>query len=167
MVINFGKYTGCTTEWVWANDRSYAEWMIRTESDNPYFMKARAEFVWMKEGEAGRAYTQYNNRYQRAHKDDFDSSFNQADFEELLRKMNAHRFGQQQSRYQAPPRQNQAQKKCWWDELGVKVNDPVATVKTAYRRLAAKYHPDRNNEPDAAEKMKRVNVAYQEAMKGR
>ena len=31
----------------------------------------------------------------------------------------------------------------------------------AYRRLAAKYHPDVNEAPDAAEKMKQINAAYE------
>ena len=41
--------------------------------------------------------------------------------------------------------------------------DPRAekeVIEAAYRRLAAKYHPDRNRSPEAAEKMKRINAAY-------
>lgn len=33
-------------------------------------------------------------------------------------------------------------------------------IEAAYRRLAAKYHPDVNRAPEAAEKMKRINAAY-------
>lgn len=32
-------------------------------------------------------------------------------------------------------------------------------LKGAYRKLVKKYHPDRNNTPNAAEKMKKINVA--------
>ena len=34
-------------------------------------------------------------------------------------------------------------------------------IDAAYRKLAAKYHPDVNHLSDADEKMKRLNVAYQ------
>ena len=34
-------------------------------------------------------------------------------------------------------------------------------IKRAYRKLAKKYHPDLNKEPDAAEKFKEVNEAYE------
>lgn len=33
-------------------------------------------------------------------------------------------------------------------------------IEAAYRRLAAKYHPDVNKAPDATERMKRLNAAY-------
>ena len=33
-------------------------------------------------------------------------------------------------------------------------------IEAAYRRLAAKHHPDKNPSPDAAERMKQLNVAY-------
>jgi len=34
-------------------------------------------------------------------------------------------------------------------------------IDAAYRRLAAKYHPDVNEASDAAEKMKQINAAYE------
>ncbi len=34
-------------------------------------------------------------------------------------------------------------------------------ISAAYRRLAAKYHPDVSASPDAAEKMKQLNKAYE------
>lgn len=34
-------------------------------------------------------------------------------------------------------------------------------IRTAYRRLALKYHPDRNHSPGATKAMQRVNLAYE------
>lgn len=34
-------------------------------------------------------------------------------------------------------------------------------IDAAYRKLAGKYHPDLNRSPDAAEKMKQINIAYE------
>lgn len=34
-------------------------------------------------------------------------------------------------------------------------------IDAAYRKLAGKYHPDVNRSPDAAEKMKQINIAYE------
>lgn len=42
--------------------------------------------------------------------------------------------------------------------LGVKSTDTIETIKKQYKRLALKYHPDRN--PDTEEKFKEINDAY-------
>lgn len=34
-------------------------------------------------------------------------------------------------------------------------------IKYAYKRLAIKYHPDKNKDPDAEEKFKKISEAYQ------
>lgn len=42
--------------------------------------------------------------------------------------------------------------------------DPRAeseVIDAAYRRLATKYHPDRNHSPDATDRMKLINAAYE------
>lgn len=38
---------------------------------------------------------------------------------------------------------------------------PMKSDKSAYKKLAKKYHPDLNKEPDAGEKMKEINKAYE------
>lgn len=54
--------------------------------------------------------------------------------------------------------------KDYYDTLGVKADASEAEIKSAYRRLARKYHPDVSKESAAEEKFKAVNEAY-EALK--
>lgn len=46
------------------------------------------------------------------------------------------------------------------EELGVDVGASLGEIKKAYRRLAAKWHPDRNSDPQAVRRMQRINHAY-------
>jgi curved DNA-binding protein len=49
--------------------------------------------------------------------------------------------------------------KDYYDILGVKPDASEADIKTAYRKLARKYHPDKNKEAGAEEKFKAINEA--------
>ena len=52
--------------------------------------------------------------------------------------------------------------KNYYDILGVDKNASADEIKSAYRKLAKKYHPDLNpNNAEAAEKFKEVNEAYE------
>jgi molecular chaperone DnaJ len=50
-------------------------------------------------------------------------------------------------------------KKDYYDVLGVPKNASKEEIKKAYKRLAKKFHPDLNKEPDAEKKFKEINEA--------
>ena len=55
-----------------------------------------------------------------------------------------------------------AQKRDYYEVLGVDKNADADTIKKAYRKLAKKYHPDMNPDDKSAEaKFKEVNEAYE------
>jgi len=53
------------------------------------------------------------------------------------------------------------QKRDYYEILGIDRDSSLPEIKKAYRRLAHKYHPDRNKESDAENKFKEVSEAYE------
>ena len=51
--------------------------------------------------------------------------------------------------------------KDYYGLLGVAPDATAEIIKTAYRKKAALFHPDRNPEPDAAAKFRAVQEAYE------
>lgn len=54
-----------------------------------------------------------------------------------------------------------ATKRDYYEVLGVNRDCSTAEIKSAYRKLAFQYHPDRNREDGAEAKFKEVNEAYE------
>jgi len=52
------------------------------------------------------------------------------------------------------------EKKDYYEVLGVPRDATKEDVKKAYRKLALKYHPDKNKAPDAEERFKEISEAY-------
>ncbi|MFQ5998385.1 MAG: DnaJ domain-containing protein, partial [Candidatus Bathyarchaeia archaeon] len=51
-------------------------------------------------------------------------------------------------------------KKDYYDVLGVSKDSTKNDIKSAYRKLAMQYHPDRNKASTAEEKFKQISEAY-------
>lgn len=51
--------------------------------------------------------------------------------------------------------------KDFYEVLGVKKNATEAEMKSAYRKLALKWHPDKNKSSEATGKFKQINEAYE------
>ena len=49
----------------------------------------------------------------------------------------------------------------YYETLGVNRQDSEEDIRKAFRKKAMEYHPDRNKAPDAEEKFKEINEAYQ------
>ncbi len=49
----------------------------------------------------------------------------------------------------------------YYEILGVSRNASLDEIKSAYRKQALKWHPDRNKSPEALEKFKEINKAYE------
>ena len=52
------------------------------------------------------------------------------------------------------------EKRDYYEVLGVSKNATQAEIKSAFRKLAKKYHPDVSKEENAAEKFKEAQEAY-------
>ena len=53
-----------------------------------------------------------------------------------------------------------SEKRDYYEVLGVQKDASKDDIRKAYRKLALKYHPDRNKSPDSSERFKEISEAY-------
>ena len=51
-------------------------------------------------------------------------------------------------------------KRDYYEVVGVSKNASINEIKSQYRKLALKFHPDRNKSPEAGEHFKEISEAY-------
>ena len=51
-------------------------------------------------------------------------------------------------------------KRDYYEVLGVSKSSAQDEIKAQYRKLALKFHPDKNKSPDSAEHFKEISEAY-------
>lgn len=128
-----------------------------------------AEDRMRRESRAG-ADKRTENPYEDAFKEDFWSAFGEgvygSEFREAFR--NARHGFAYGGTHREPPKTKARDKgrESWWVVLEIPVTSTREEIEKAYRRLAAKYHPDRNKDPSAAKKMTDINTARDDALKG-
>jgi DnaJ-domain-containing protein 1 len=71
-----------------------------------------------------------------------------------------HREQSEQSQGQGQSRSQQIYSIASLAVLGLTRSATIADIKRAYHKLALLYHPDKNPNPSAAERMKKINTAY-------
>ena len=70
------------------------------------------------------------------------------------------------TKQQTPFRKEEVGKRPWHQVLDVPANASKEQIQKAYRKLAAKYHPDRYKEKDGHEKMAEINTARDTGLGG-
>ena len=54
-----------------------------------------------------------------------------------------------------------AEKRDYYEVLGLKKGASEDEIKKAFRKMAMKYHPDKNHDPDAEKKFIEIRNAYE------
>jgi DnaJ-class molecular chaperone len=80
-------------------------------------------------------------------------------------------YGPQGQQAPGPQRDTKAELRAAYKLIGVKKSCEDAELKSAYRKLAMQWHPDRHQEPaakaEAEEKFKKISAAYELIIKSR
>uniref|UniRef100_A0A3B0MI48 DNAJ protein, putative n=1 Tax=Theileria annulata TaxID=5874 RepID=A0A3B0MI48_THEAN len=63
--------------------------------------------------------------------------------------------------FQSAPETTHEDKRCPYEVLGVSKNSTHKEIRKAFLGLSKKYHPDLSTDPDASDKFKEINEAYE------
>lgn len=63
--------------------------------------------------------------------------------------------------FQAPQEETHDDKRCPYEVLGVSKTSTHKEIRKAFLGLSKKYHPDLSTDPDASDKFKEINEAYE------
>jgi hypothetical protein len=163
--------------------RDWRFWIDKARFDNLYDQerkrkaeeKARAEAFKQEQARAKAREDQFRDQFkEEARKADFEDLFKKygAGFDAYTSKFyqsfweDALRGGTYSNRKKDDTTFTWDAKKNWWEILGVPVGADKATIKSAWRKLAKQFHPDRNKDPLAGVRMAEINAAKDEGLSG-
>lgn len=157
-MLKYGNYT--LTEWMYDRaDSLITGKKVGYESLSDYSNKYKYEREqarrWQAEQEARARQEEMNRRFEEMFRGFTYTNYNQGNWQGYNQQGYSQGYGQSRD----IGFKEKYEKSC--DTLELDYNTDIYQVKLNYRKLAKKYHPDINKDPNATEKFQEVNDAYE------